>query len=95
MRTYITVSEAKTRLAEFIKKAADEGEEVVVSVNGKPRVVLVDFERYEGMLETLDLLSDAREYLTLLKRKAARSKRPGRPLDDVLSEIEKEILVNV
>ena len=34
------------------------GEEVVITRSGRPRGVLLSFEEYEGLLETLEILAD-------------------------------------
>lgn len=52
----VTVTEAKARLAELIREAAEE--DVVVVRHGHPAAVLVGAERYDAVLEEMEDLKD-------------------------------------
>jgi antitoxin YefM len=54
----LPISEVKARLPELVTGAAEREEEVVVTRNGKPVAVLVSYDEYERLKETLDVLSD-------------------------------------
>jgi antitoxin YefM len=54
----LPISEVKTRLLELVSGVAACGDEIVVTRNGKPAAVLASYEEYEGLKETLDILSD-------------------------------------
>jgi len=51
-------SEVKTRLPELVSGVEKRAEEIVVTRNGKPAAVLVNYTEYERLKETLDVLSD-------------------------------------
>jgi len=55
---YITVSTAKAQLLKILRNVEKRGDKVVITRNGVPRAILINFEDYEGLLETLDILSD-------------------------------------
>lgn len=59
MAKTLPISEVKTRLPELVTKVHEREEEVVVTKNGKPAAVLVNYEEYERLKETLDVLCDA------------------------------------
>jgi|SRR5437667_9041058 len=58
MAKTLPISEVKARLPELVTGVEDREEEVVVTRNGRPAAVLVNFAEYERLKETLDVLSD-------------------------------------
>ena len=59
MAKTLPISEVKARLPELVTGIAEREEEVVVTRNGKPAAVLVNYAEYERVKETIDILSDA------------------------------------
>ena len=57
MAKTLPISKVKARLNELVAAVQQREEEVVVTRNGKPAAVLVNYE-YKRELETLDVLSD-------------------------------------
>jgi prevent-host-death family protein len=49
------VSELKAKTREIIQQAKDTGRPVVITVNGRPSVVLIDAEEYERQRQALHL----------------------------------------
>ena len=58
MSKTMPISEVKTRLPELVSGVQEREEEIVVTRNGKPAAVLVNYDEYERLKETLDILSD-------------------------------------
>src|SRR2546428_13711994 len=58
MSKTLPISEVKARLPELVTGVEDREEEVVVTRNGKPAAVLVNYAEYERLKETLDVMSD-------------------------------------
>ena len=58
MAKTLPISEVKARLPELVTGVEEREEEVVVTRNGKPAAMLVNYEEYERLKETLDMLSD-------------------------------------
>jgi len=56
--TTVPLSQAKTHLAKLLAEVEELGEEVVVTRSGRPVAVLLSLTEYEGLLETLEILSD-------------------------------------
>jgi prevent-host-death family protein len=54
----LPISEVKTRLPELVTSVAEREEEIVVTRNGKPVAMLVNYAEYTRLKETLDVLSD-------------------------------------
>ena len=58
MAKILPISEVKARLPELVNVVAEREEEIVVTRNGKPAAMLVNYAEYERLKETLDVLSD-------------------------------------
>ena len=56
--TSIPLSQAKTHLAKLLAEVEEPGEEVVITRSGRPVAVLLSWAKYEGLLETLEVLAD-------------------------------------
>jgi prevent-host-death family protein len=54
----LPISEVKAKLPELVTGVSEREEEVVVTKNGKPAAVLVNYAEYERLKETIDVLSD-------------------------------------
>jgi antitoxin YefM len=54
----LSVSEAKMKLSELVKKVQHMDEEVVITRNGKPAAVLISPDELESMRETLQIKAD-------------------------------------
>ena len=58
MAKTLPISEVKARLPELVTGVEEREEEVVVTRNGKPAAVLVNYGEFERLKEALDVLSD-------------------------------------
>lgn len=54
----VPLSQAKTHLTRLIAEAEELGEEIVITRSGRPAGVLVGYDEYQGLLETLEILAD-------------------------------------
>jgi antitoxin YefM len=54
----LPISEVKARLPELVAGVAEREEEIVVTKNGRPAAMLVNYEEYRRQRDTLDILSD-------------------------------------
>ena len=87
MTKTLPISEVKARLPELVNGISEREEEVVVTRNGRPAAVLVSYDEYARLKETLDVLCD-RELMeqVRLSRSFYRSRRRGRSFEDVFGE---------
>ena len=53
------LTEARNRLSEIVEDVTSTGSEFVISRHGRPAAVVIGYEEYESLLETLNILSDA------------------------------------
>jgi len=55
---YIPVTKAKSELLDIIRQIEASDDAVAVTRKGVPAAVILGMERFEGLLETLEILSD-------------------------------------
>ena len=59
IQRFVPITKAKNDLLEIIRQVEKEDSTVAVTKNGVPAAVILSMERFEGLLETLDILADA------------------------------------
>jgi antitoxin YefM len=69
------VTQAKTRLLDLVRKLKGSGDAIAITKNGVPEAVLISMEKFEGLLETLEILSDDKTMKAL--RKSMRNAEKG------------------
>jgi len=73
---YVPITKAKNDLLELIRQIENVDESVAVTKNGVPAAVILSMEKYIGLLETLDILSDEASAKSL--RTSMRQARKGK-----------------
>jgi antitoxin YefM len=73
---YVPITKAKNDLLEIIRRVESVDESIAVTKNGVPAAVILSMEKYAGLLETLDILSDADTAKSL--RTSIRQARKGK-----------------
>ena len=58
MAKTMPISEVKTRLPELVSGVEEREDEIIVTRNGRPAAVLINYDEYARLKETLDVLSD-------------------------------------
>lgn len=87
MTRTLPISEVKTRLPELVKGVEDRDDEVVITRNGRPTAVLLSMDHYEGLQETLEILSDPKAMVEIRKNTAYfRRGGKGYTLDEVFGK---------
>jgi antitoxin YefM len=87
MSKTMPISEVKTRLPELVSVVEEREDEIVVTRNGKPAAVLVNYVEYERLKETLDVLSDPRSMRQIAQSKRFYAKgRQGESFEAVFGE---------
>ena len=64
---YVSVTDAKNRLLDLIRKLKTKQEVLAITRDGVPTAVLLSMEQYDGLLETIELLAD-QHAMRVLKR---------------------------
>jgi len=73
---FIPITEAKARLLDLVRDLQAKDDIVAITKNGVPAAVLLSVERFEGFLETIDILSDEKAMTSL--RRSLREAQAGR-----------------
>lgn len=79
IQEYIPVTKAKTILLEMVRKLKDSDDAIAITKNGIPEAVLISMDRFDGLLETLEILSD--EWAMKSIRKSIQEANKGMWLD--------------
>ncbi|MDA2989085.1 MAG: type II toxin-antitoxin system Phd/YefM family antitoxin [Actinomycetota bacterium] len=60
IRTQATaaVSDVRERLSEVVEEVSATGSDMVITKHGRPAAVLLSFDDYESLIETVNVLSD-------------------------------------
>ena len=87
MSKTMPISEVKTRLPELVSSVEEREEEIVVTRNGKPAAVLMNYNEYERLKATLDVLSDPVSMRQIVQSKIFYAKgRKGESFESVFGE---------
>ena len=83
---YIPVTQAKATLLDLIRKIKDTDDTIAITKNGVPEAVLLSFDKFQGLIETLEILSDPETAASI--RKSINQGDKGRwvDFDSVFSE---------
>ena len=73
---FVPITKAKNDLLEIIRQVEKDDSTVAVTKNGTPAAVILSMEKFEGLLETLGILSDEETMKSL--RKSIRQGRAGK-----------------
>lgn len=80
----VPVTEFRTHALEAVRRVKQLGDEMVITANGKPAAVLVPYEEWESIVETLAIKRD-RKLMTQVRASLRYLRRGGRgiPLEKV------------
>ena len=75
MTKTIPLAEAKKNLSSLIKDMDEKYDRFTITKNGVSKAVVLSSEEYEGLMETLDILSNKEEREGIARAKAQVKKR--------------------
>ena len=87
MAKTLPLSEVKTHFPSLVSEVETREEEVIVTRNGKPAAVLVNFDEFARLKATLDVLSNP-EMMRQIRasRRFFRTAKSGTSFDDVFGQ---------
>jgi antitoxin YefM len=77
---FLPVTEAKNRLLHLIREIDEKDEVLIITRGGVPVAVMLSPERYEGLLETIEVLADRQAMQSL--RRSIEDSQEGRWVTD-------------
>jgi antitoxin YefM len=86
IQQYIPVTRAKSELLDLIRNMKDNDDTIAITKNGVPEAILISMKKFDGLLETLDILSDEKAMKSI--RKSIKEAENGMWLD--MDEVFKE-----
>ena len=86
IQNYISVTKAKSKLLDIIRKIESSDNTVAITKNGVPEAVLLSMNKFQGLVETLEVLSDEKAMKSI--RKSIKEAREGKwfDFDEVFGE---------
>ncbi|HSW47814.1 MAG TPA: type II toxin-antitoxin system Phd/YefM family antitoxin [Candidatus Saccharimonadales bacterium] len=57
MSDFVTISNARNNLPKLVERVSEGSESVTITVNGKPKVTLINTEELESIMETAEILA--------------------------------------
>ena len=79
IETFIPITQAKAKLLDMVRQIHDTNDTIAITKNGVPKAVLLSMEKFEGILETIDILADPETMRQL--RGSAKDIKEGRLID--------------
>ena len=67
IQQYVPVTQAKTIFLELIRKIKNSEDVIAITKNGVPEAVLISMDKFHGLLETLEILSDEKTIKSIRK----------------------------
>ncbi len=86
IQEYVPVTKAKTNLLDIVRKIKDSDDAIAITKNGIPEVVLISMDRFDGLLETLEILSDEKAMKSIRKSIKESDKGMWLDYDEVFTE---------
>jgi antitoxin YefM len=79
IQDYIPVTKAKSSFLEIIRKIERSDDAIAITKNGVPEAVLLSMKKFEGLLETLEILSDEKAMKSI--KKSIKEAQQGKWVD--------------
>ena len=86
IQEYVPVTKAKTMLLDMVRKIKDSDDVIAITKNGIPEAVLISMAKFDGLLETLEILSDERAMKSIRKSIQEADKGMWLDYDEVFTE---------
>lgn len=67
IQQFIPVTKAKSMLLNLVRTITASDDAIAITKNGVPEAVLISMKRFEGLLETVDILSDEKAMTSIKK----------------------------
>ncbi len=86
IQDYIPVTKAKATFLDIIRKIEGSEDAIAITKNGVPEAVLLSMKKFEGLLETLEILSDEKSMKSIRKSIKEAQKDKWLDFDEVFGE---------
>ena len=86
IQEYIPVTKVKSSLLELLRRIKVSDGTIAITKNGVPEAVLLSMDRFQGILETLEILSDEKAMESIRRSIREGNKEMWVDFEEVLSE---------
>jgi prevent-host-death family protein len=83
----VSMTEMRPRLSELLSRAREHFDRFVITRRGRAEAVLLSADEFEGLLETLEILSDRALVKKLVEADDELAQGGGHSLDEVRREL--------
>jgi prevent-host-death family protein len=86
IKEYIPVTKAKANLLDLVRKIKDSDDTIAITKNGMPEVVLISMNKFQGLLETMEILADEKAMKSIRKSIQEADKGMWVDFDEVIAK---------
>ncbi len=86
IQDYIPVTKAKSAFLDIIRKIEGSEDAIAITKNGVPEAVLLSMSKFEGLMETIEILSDEKAMKSIRKSIKEARDRKWLDFDEALAE---------
>ena len=86
IQDYIPVTKAKSTFLDIIRKIEGSDDAIAITKNGVPEAVLLSMSKFEGLMETMEILSDEKAMKSIRKSIREARARKWLDIDEVFAE---------
>jgi antitoxin YefM len=76
---FVPITQAKAKLLDMVRQLSDTNDTIAITKNGVPEAVMLSMRKFEGLLETIDILADPKIMRQL--KGSAKDVKEGRLID--------------
>jgi len=84
IQQYVPVTKAKSELLNLIRNVKNSDDAIAITKNGVPEAVLISMKKFDGLLETLDILADEKAMNSIKKSIKEAEKGMWIDIDEVV-----------
>jgi len=79
IQDYVPVTKAKTVFLDLIRKIQDSDDAIAITKNGVPEAVMISMKKFQGLIETLEILADEKAMKSI--KKSIKEAKEGKWVD--------------
>jgi prevent-host-death family protein len=79
VENFVPITQAKSKLLDMVRSIHDQDDSFVITKNGVPEAVMISMKKFEGLLETIEILADQEAMIQL--RDSMADVKQGRIVD--------------
>lgn len=79
IESYIPITQAKAKFLDMVRQLHNTNDTIAITKNGVPEAVMLSMQKFEGLLETINILSDPKMMQQL--QGSAKDVKAGRLID--------------